>query len=156
MTEGQRDEMAHRRSNAAADTAEGDTVGQNRANPAADDLADLGAQEKVAVRPHIESRPQWSARRGMTIGNPLGFVGGIALLLAAGALAAATTAAMAQPGSSRPVVRDHRSGAWQPVPRGHYRPGYDKDNPPTVRDHRSEGWQPKCGRYACDRPRPRH
>jgi hypothetical protein len=84
----------------------------------------------------------------MIIGDPLRRLGGAALLLAA-----AATTAVAQPTDSSPVVRDHRSGAWQPVPRGYYRPGYDKHGEkPAVRDHRPGTWQPKCGRYSCSHP----
>jgi len=85
-------------------------------------------------------------------GYSLRLLGGVALIMAA----AATTDATAQP-QSKPVVRDHRDGAWQPKPGGYYRPGYSKHGEkPIVRDHRQEAWQPKCGRYARDRPRPRH
>jgi hypothetical protein len=87
----------------------------------------------------------------MTIGYPLRLLGAIALVMAA----AASTAAAGP--KSKPVIRDHRDGAWQPKPGGPYRPGYNKHGEkPIVRDHRQEAWQPKCGRYACDRPWPRH
>ena len=87
----------------------------------------------------------------MIVGYPLRLLVGAALILAA----AATTATMAQ--SSRPVVRDHRSGGWQPKPGGAYRPGYNKHGEkPVVRDHRSDAWQPKCGRYSCNHPRHEH
>jgi hypothetical protein len=92
----------------------------------------------------------------MTISHSRGLAGGIALMLAAAASVVAITAATAQT-QSKPVVRDHRPGTWQPKPRGAYRPGYNKHGEkPVVRDHRQEAWQPKCGRHACDRPRPRH
>jgi hypothetical protein len=79
----------------------------------------------------------------MTIGHSRGLAGGIALILAAGASVVASTAATAQ-SQSKPVIRDHRSGEWQPRPRGYYRPGYNKHGEkPVIRDHRQDAWQPR-------------